>query len=89
MEPNHKDTVRSNNRSDNLEWLTRADNLKHSREVGAGCRKGRRNPQAKLTDADILAIRADDRTQREIAADYGVCQQTISLAKSKVRWSHI
>lgn len=31
---NHKDTNKDNNRSSNLEWLTRVDNLVHAQEAG-------------------------------------------------------
>ncbi|AHZ10467.1 I-BasI [Bacillus phage Hoody T] len=34
LDVNHKDTDRMNNNYDNLEWLTRADNLKDVRERG-------------------------------------------------------
>jgi len=32
-EPNHKNGIKTDNRADNLEWLTRSDNLKHSYHV--------------------------------------------------------
>ncbi len=89
MDVNHKDTVRSNCAATNLEWMTRQENLEHARIHGNGCRKGRRNAQAKLSENQIIAIREDERTQREIATDYDVCQQTVSLIKSRKSWSHI
>lgn len=35
-EPNHKDRWKSNNRSDNLEWLTHSQNQKHHCDLGIG-----------------------------------------------------
>ena len=36
----------------------------------------------KLTDAQAKLIREDPRTQRVIAAEYGICQQLVSLIKT-------
>ena len=36
---------------------------------------------AKLTNQQAAMIRADNRTQRVIAADYGVTQKAVSLIK--------
>jgi hypothetical protein len=44
---------------------------------------------SKLSSDDIINIRADDRTQTAIAADYGVSQSLVSGIKHKTRWSHI
>lgn len=52
-------------------------------------RRGERNTLAVLTDAQVLAIRGDGRPQRVIAAEYGVCQQSISDIRAGRRWSHV
>ena len=45
MEPNHKDGVKSNNRLDNLEWLTHSENQKHAYAIGLQKRlSGKSNP---------------------------------------------
>lgn len=58
--------------------------------------KGRSNPpkgdahwNAKLTEPDMYAIRADTRILREIATDYGVTPSTISFIKHRKTWRHI
>lgn len=43
----------------------------------------------KLTDNQVLAIREDNRIQREIAADYGVSIPMISYIKSGRRRNHV
>lgn len=50
---------------------------------------GERHPRARLTAADVIAIRSDDRYQRVIAAQYGVAACTISEIKSRKKWRHI
>lgn len=51
-------------------------------------RKGSSNHFAKLSECDVASILFDNRLQREIAADYGVTQSTISYVKSGHVWSH-
>jgi hypothetical protein len=58
---NHIDCNRSNNRSDNLEWCTQAENLAHSRRLGRlqnNYWKGRRSPNAVLTEDQVRQIRS-------------------------------
>jgi len=47
---------------------------------------GEANLMAKLTTAEVIAIRADSRTQRLIASDYGVSQTLISHIKTGKAW---
>lgn len=44
---------------------------------------GERRPEAKLTTAQVLAIRADTRTGRAIAAAYGVQPRPLRLAVAR------
>ena len=43
-------------------------------------------PWAKLTAEQVRSIRKDSRKQDDIAAEYGVIQQTISLIKRGKNW---
>lgn len=68
----------------------------HQDNIADRTRKGRENPvqgsrhyKAKLTDADVLAIRADHRTQPVIAAQYGVSLSTIESIKGRRSWRHL
>lgn len=45
--------------------------------------------QSKLTEADVIAIRAANNTQKELAAAYGVSFQTISDIQRRITWQHI
>lgn len=53
--------------------------------------RGETFPQARLTEADVRAIRstAGTITQREIAGRYGVCQAVISRVLGGRSWSHV
>lgn len=51
--------------------------------------RGERSGNAKLTEAAVLAIRADDRVHRVIALDYGVDPSLIGLVKKRAIWVHV
>jgi hypothetical protein len=51
--------------------------------------RGERAPFAKLTAADVLAIRADDRARREIAKHYGITVHSVGHIQRRVTWRHI
>lgn len=66
-----------------IRWKTRKENLNE------GCpRQGEAGP-AKLTNEQVLAIRADPRPQTVIAKDYGIGQMTVSNIKTRFTWRHI
>lgn len=51
--------------------------------------KGEDHHDAKLTEEQVRAIRADPRSQRAIAADYGLSQSAIAHIKTRRNWRHI
>jgi|ERR1700676_44167 len=53
--------------------------------------RGEDRTQAKLTEAAVLDIRArwPGEKQTDLAAEYDVCQMTISRIVRRVRWAHI
>lgn len=44
---------------------------------------------AKLTDEQVLAIRADPRTRKEIAKDYEITQGYVTGIKTRATWQHL
>lgn len=79
---------------DHLALGTRRENMADSKRAGRliGLHPGltgEDNPLAKLTVADVLAIRLDSRTLAAVAADYGVSLTAIwSIRKGKT-WRHV
>jgi hypothetical protein len=65
-----------------------ADRLRDGTNIGA---KGEKNSRAKLTEAQVLAIRAniDNKTHRELGQEYGVARETISNIILGKTWTHI
>lgn len=52
-------------------------------------RRGEGHYRAKLSVGDVLAIRADTRTQRTIAEEYGVSSTLVAHIKLRKRWAHV
>jgi len=86
---NHKNGVRSDNRLENLEWVTASQNVKHSYDY-----LDRRRPDPRtlgkrfLTKNQVLEIRYGNfgMTQMEMADHYSVHQATISLILAGKIW---
>jgi hypothetical protein len=51
--------------------------------------RGSAHENSKITETQALAIRADVRFQKDIAADYGVSQSLVSLIKRGKLWAHV
>jgi hypothetical protein len=52
-------------------------------------RTGQEHGRSKLSESDVIAIRADTRTQSEIAKQYGVGRTQISKIKNRENWQLI
>lgn len=88
-EVNHKDGDKRNNHVENLEWCTRATNVRHAMEMGL-LSIGTEHPAAKLTAAQVREIRsAEDGSYRQIGARYGVSAQTVCNVKRRSRYQEV
>ena len=69
---------------------TNADNVSDRERKGRGNQhKGEEQVHAKLSEAQVRAILADDRSQVEIAKTYGVTQAQVSNIKRRAHWKHL
>lgn len=91
-EVNHIDGVRDNNRLENLEYVTRGQNIRHAYRVTGNktpvMMKGPANPACKLSFRDVLEIRRRFTTESgsELAAEFGVSRNHIYVvARGAVR----
>lgn len=65
------------------------DKVAKNRQSKVGQAKGILHSLAKLTEADVLAIRQSTESQKKLAVQYNTTQSNISLIKNKHSWSHI
>lgn len=89
---NHKDGDKYNNSVDNLEWVTKSQNIKHAYETGLASNRGSRNPKSFLDEAKVekikIAIKNGVRN-RDLASEYMVHKNIISDIKNGKTWSHV
>ncbi len=89
---NHIDGNKLNNRIDNLEWITAADNIRHSFRIGLSSQVGSKNAKAKLTESAVISIREgvlSGLTQRFFANKYSVSPAVINRVVRRKGWNHV
>lgn len=91
-EINHLNFIRDDNKIENLEWATHAENMAHSKKDGRRVGMGGRPP--KLSIEDVLQIREmfivnPLLNKPQVAKTYGVCPQHIHSILERKVWKLI
>jgi hypothetical protein len=85
---NHINGKKTDNRPENLEFVTPKENIIHARRVlkiGIGETHG----HAKLTDAQVKEIISSPLRPFELMGQYGVSHETIRQIKLRHTWRHL
>ena len=97
-EVNHRNCNPVDNRVDNLEWVSRAENMKHAHRHGR-CHpvppvlRGEQNGYSKLTEAGVRQIRhlyaSGSHNHTELGTMFGVHKGTIRKVVIHQTWAHV
>ena len=89
LEINHVNGVKTDNRIENLELVTRGENLSHAFRLGLKNYRGERHPQSRLTAANVAEIRerASTESQASLAIEFGVSAPHINRIVHHRTWT--
>lgn len=90
---NHKNSIRTDNRVENLEWVTNAENCAHMKSQKHST-FGERNTSHKLTEKQVIEIRKNSilglgGNTHKLSKKYGISTSTIINIMSRRTWQHI
>lgn len=90
---NHKNGIKTDNRADNLEWVTISENTKHAFEIGLRTATklfGSKNPNTKLSPFQVNEIKnATGVNQTALSIKYGVSRAQIQRILKGENWNYL
>lgn len=94
---NHKNGIRHDNRLENLEYCTPAENMRHAKYILGSWDWRRTTPRKphllKITPPDVREIRlivaSGEKTQKELSVLYNVQESTISRIITGKAWRNV
>lgn len=90
---NHKSGVKTDNRPENLEYVTPSVNQLHSyRVLGTPSRPGSKHHNAKLSENEVIelrSLRASGWHLKKLAVKFGISVPTVCWIAKRKSWTHI
>ncbi len=92
LQVNHKDGIKTNNRIENLEWVSPKENTQHSIKALGHSRSGEKSAVSKLTEQQVIKIhylRMEAYTPEEIARMFNVSGSIVSRIIKRQSWKEL
>jgi hypothetical protein len=80
-EINHKDSNKTNDSIENLEYISKASNMRHASENG--------HMHQQISNDDVRMMRASHRTDAELARMFGVRRQSVNAIRQRRERIHV
>lgn len=92
LEINHKNGIKTDNRLENLEYVSKSENCLHLTRV-LGERRGESHGNAKITEDDVREIRRlaveTTLTHAEIGARFDITNKNVGYIVRRQAWIHV
>lgn len=88
---NHINGIKTDNKVNNLEWVTHSENNKHAYNIGLSDAKGVKSGRAKLTNEKVYAIKYKmiGFTNKKLGEIFCIDNSHIGAIKNGKAWPHI
>lgn len=88
MHAAHANSIRNDNRKENLSWKTPAEN-NADKPAGLSINQGLTNGRVKLSPEQVLAIREANAPRRELARRFSISISQITCIQAGKSWRHL